>query len=62
MTLDGPQFFKIPDIYTDSVGTYDHMLDLQWTIILEPGKIVQLFFTVFDIENSKDCIYDRLKV
>ena len=60
LTLDGSQLFLNPD--TERIGTYDHLLDLQWTIILEPGKIVQLFFLMFDIEKSKDCLYDRLKV
>ena len=60
MTLEEQQFFKSPDTY--KVDSYDHMLDLQWTIILEPGKIVQLFFLLFDVENSKHCLYDRLKV
>ena len=60
LTLDGSQLFLNPD--TERIGTYDHLLDLQWTIILEPGKIVQLFFLTFDIEKSKDCLYDRLKV
>ena len=60
LTLDGPQFFNNPD--TELVGIYDERVDFQWTIILEPGKIVQLFFQMFDLENSTDCQYDRLKV
>ena len=60
LTLGGPQFINNPD--ADMIETYDYMLYLQWTIILEPGKIVQLFFPMFDIENSKGCLYDRLKV
>ena len=47
---------------------YANDQDITWTITVEQGYKIELFFTVFDVEDSYDedlggsCVYDYVKV
>ena len=43
-------------------GNYPHRLDKTFTIEGSPGKVLQMTFVDFDIEEDSDCAYDWLQV
>ena len=42
-------------------GTYPNNYEEQYSISVEDGSIISLYFDYFDIENHVSCIYDHIK-
>ena len=42
--------------------TYASWLDCEWTIIIQPGHVVQLLLQMFDMEYEEQCRHDSFQV
>lgn len=43
-------------------STYQHGLSCAWVLITDPSKVLNVTFTVFNLEDSRECKYDFLQV
>ncbi|KAF7648099.1 hypothetical protein LDENG_00162070 [Lucifuga dentata] len=59
--LTGPAgSFSYPN--TPGHDQYDHGVDCNWVIRVDPSKIVRITFPYFDLESSTNCNFDFLQI
>lgn len=53
------------ETFTDSGGTgdeYENNEDLEWTFCAAPGDVVEVVFTLWDVEDETTCNWDAMEV